>query len=71
MRVTDDVAAQKAREEKDREARRERIQKLKALQNGVEETVTQTFLDSPDGRNPFKPLQDIMVKKKLQLFGTN
>ena len=67
-RVTDDVTAQKTKEEKDKEARRERIQKLKALQNGVEETVTQIYHEVSDGRNPFKPLQEIMVINKKNLL---
>ena len=67
-RVSDDVTAQKTKEEKDKEARRERIQKLKALQNGVEETVTQIYHEVSDGRNPFKPLQEIMVINKKNLL---
>lgn len=60
-RVTDDIAAQKAKEEREKEARKERIQKLKALQNEVEETVAQICVESLNGRNQFKPLEEITV----------
>ena len=62
-RVTDDIAAQKAKEEREKEARKERIQRLKALQNEVEETVVQSCVDSLNGiiRNQFQPLEEITV----------
>jgi hypothetical protein len=62
-RVTDDIAAQKAKEEREKEARKERIQRLTALQNEVEETVVQSCVDSLNGiiRNQFQPLEEITV----------
>ena len=64
-RVTDDVAAQKLKEEIEKEARKERIEKLKALQNGVGETNVPTEIkdiESSDDENPFQPhLENIKV----------
>lgn len=61
-RVTDDIVAQKAKEEKEKEARRSRIERLKALQNEVEETVTQICVDPLNGiKNHFQPLEEITV----------
>ena len=67
-RVTDDIAAQKAKEEREKEARKERIQRLKALQNEVEETVVQSCVDSLNGiiRNQFQPLEEIKVNIRWQ-----
>nr|CAH0103537.1 unnamed protein product [Daphnia galeata] len=66
-RVTDDIAAQKAKEEREKEARKERIQRLKALQNEVEETVVQSCVDSLNGiiRNQFQPLEEITEEWNL------
>lgn len=66
-RVTDDVAAQKLKEEIEKEARKERIEKLKALQNGVGETNVPTEIkdiESPNCDNPFQPhLENIKVQR--------
>lgn len=69
-RVIEDVAKQKAAELLEKEARKERIQKLKALQDfaeeevaGVKNHVTQHLhnFDPANGGNPFRPLHEIAV----------
>lgn len=64
-RVMEDVAKQKAAELLEKEARKERIQKLKALQNYAEGAVSavQQHLHNFDsnGGNPFRPLKEIAV----------
>lgn len=62
-RITEDVATQKLKEEKEKESRKERIQKLKALQNGVEEIATNTQISSgsSNGKSQFPSLQEVKV----------
>lgn len=57
-RITIDVATQKLKEDKEKESRKERIQKLKALQNGVEQSVTQVCIEPLNGISQFPPLQE-------------
>ena len=58
--MNEDVAKQTVEEEKGKEARKEKIQKLKALQNTLEDLKPEygTF----NSGNPFRPLKEIAVK---------
>lgn len=69
-RITDDVIAQKQKEEKEKEARRERIEKLKALQNGMvadpDATIVPTETKTSEvvnETNTFQPLEKMKVKR--------
>ncbi|KAK4005429.1 ADP-ribosylation factor-like protein 13B isoform X1 [Daphnia magna] len=65
-RVTNDIASQKAKEDKEKDSRRARIERLKALQNEVEETVTQICVDPLNGiKNHFQPLEEITEEWNL------
>ena len=59
QRVLEDVAKQTADEEKGKEARKERINKLKALQNTLEDLKPD--FDTFNSGNPFRPLKEIAV----------
>ena len=66
QRVLEDVAKQTAEEEKGKEARKERIQKLKALQNTLEDLKPE--YDTFNSGNPFRPLKEIAVTVILYLI---
>lgn len=72
-RVLEDVAKQKAAELLEKEARKERIQKLKAMQNyaeGVNNHLRNNIFEPPVngssssglGTSPFRPLHEIAVR---------
>lgn len=55
------MAKQTAEEEKGKEARKERILKLKALQNTMEDFKPESYYETFNSGNPFRPLKEIAV----------